>query len=461
VGSAKTVAVLPFTNTNRNPEDDYLVDGLTEELISTLSKVRALRVIPRTSAFAFKGTTLDIREIGRALDAGVVLEVSVQRDGERIRVRVQLINVADGAHLWTDTYNRAMTDIFELQQDLAVRIANALEAELMPAERARIEKPPTTNSAAFASYLKGRHFYKRRTRDALLKSIDSYQLAIDADPQFAAAYAGLASVYALQGIWGHMSPAVARERMRDAALRAIQLDDELAEAHTVWGGYLHVFEWNSEEAERSQLRAIQLDPRFVMARFFYGNLLRSLGRYDEAAAQYRAAADLDPLDPIMTDMLGRTMLLSGKAELARIQFNDAIELDSAFWWPHAGLGLYHEMNGRWTEALQAFRRAGELKGSVLPDIARVLARAGGSHTREARRMVDELQLEAERTGLHDPDLAPTMLALGDRAGAHAWLARAERERHPGLRFIAGHVPFQAFEEDPRYLELLRRIGVQR
>jgi TolB-like protein len=238
--SAKTVAVLPFSNANRNPEDDYLVDGLTEELIRTLSRVRDLRVIARTSAFAFKGTTQDIRDVGRALGAGIILEGSVQRAGERIRVRAQLINVADGVRLWSDAYDREMTDIFKLQQDLALRIANALEAALTPAERARVEEPSTTNPEAFAFYLKGRHFYRRRTRDGFLKSIDYYQRAIDTDPQFAAAYAGLAAVYTLQGIREYISPAVARNRMREAALRAIQLDDELAEAHAVWGAYQHV-----------------------------------------------------------------------------------------------------------------------------------------------------------------------------------------------------------------------------
>jgi serine/threonine-protein kinase len=457
--STRTVAVLPFSNTNRSPEDDYLVDGLTDELIGTLSKVRALRVIARTSAFVFKGATQDIRDIGRALGADIILEGSVQRAGERVRVRAQLINVADGVRRWSDVYDREITDILELQQDLALRIANALEAALTPAERARVAEPPTTNSEAYAFYLKGRHWYKRRTRDGLLQSINYYQRAIDTDPQFAAAYAGLAAVYSLQGIWEYLSPVVARERMRQAARRAIQLDDELAEAHAVWGAYLHVYEWDSEQAERSQLRALQLDPRFVMARLFYGNLLRSLGRYDEAAQQYRMGAHLDPLDPIMTEMLGRTMLLSGNAELARKQFHDAIELDSTFWWPHAGLGLYYEMHGLWTKALKALRHAHELKGSVLPDIARVLARAGREH--EAREMLNELQAEAERTGLHDPDLAPTILALSDRARAHAWLARSTQERHPELRFIAGHVPFQAFEEDPLYIDLLRRMGVRR
>jgi len=246
--------------------------------------------------------------------------------------------------------------------------------------------------------------------------------------------------------------------MKEAALRALELDDGLAEAHSVLGVYLHAYAWDSEQAEREQLRAIELDPRFVTARLFYGNLLRSHGRVEEALAQYRAAAEVDPLDPIFTDMIGRTLLLGGRPEEAREHFHNALELDSLFWWPHAGLGLYHEANGRWTEALEEYRRADALNGLVRPDIARVLALA--DRAPEARQIVAELEAEAARTGLHEPGVASALFALGDREEALAWLELSYRERHPQLRFIAGSLRFEALEVDPLYLDLLRRIGVR-
>jgi serine/threonine-protein kinase len=456
--ASKTIAVLPFTNLSDDPEDEYLVDGLTEELIGALSKVGALHVVGRTSAFALSGAGRDIREIGRSLDAGAILEGSVQKVGERIRVRAHLINVADGVHVWSDTYDREVTDIFEVQRDLALRIASALRAGLTPAERDGVTQRPTTSSEAYAYYLKGRHFYNQRTRDAFVRAIDYYERAIAADPEFAAAHAGLAAVYSLQGVWQLLTPVVARERMREAALQALQLDDQLAEAHSVLGVYMHVYEWDSEAAEREQLRAIELDPRLVTARLFYGNLLRSHGRTEEALAQYRTAAELDPLDPIFSDMIGRTLLLAGRIEDARDHFDVALELDSLFWWPHAGLGLYQEASGRWTEALEEYRRADALKGLVLPDVARALARSGRKP--EAQQIVDELRAEADRTGLHEPGVASALHALGDAEAALAWLERSYGERHPQLRFIAGSSRFKALEVDPRYTDLLRRIGVR-
>jgi TolB-like protein/Flp pilus assembly protein TadD len=460
----KTIAVLPFTNMSPDPDEDYLVDGLTEELIGALSKVSALRVVARTSAFAFKGANRDIREIGRALDVGTILEGSVQKVDDRIRVRAQLINVADGLHLWSETYDREVSDMFAIQRDLALRIAVALEAGLSPAERQRLVRRPTTSPDAFALYLKGRHFWNQRTSGAFLRAIEYFEQAIEIDPGYAQAHAGLAAVYSLQGLWGELAPQEARERMRAASMRAVELDDSLAEAHAVLGAYMHVYEWNSEAAEREQLRAIELDPSYPTARHYYSNLLRSMGRLEEALVQKAIAAQLDPLDPILTETLGTLLIRAGRFDEALEHVRDALELDSMFWWPHAGLGQYYEATGHLDEALGAYQRANQLRGQGrayrLPaHIARVLARAG--RKTEARQVLGELQAEALRTGLHDPGVAPVLLALDDLEGAFDWLELSYRERHPQLRFIAGSPEFAPFEVEPRYIDLLRRIGVRR
>jgi serine/threonine-protein kinase len=455
---ARTIAVLPFTNLSPDPEENYLVDGLTEELIGVLSRVRELRVAARTSAFAYKGANRDIREIGREMDVGAILEGSVQRVGDRIRVHAQLIDVADGFHLWSEAYDRDVTDMFAVQRDLALRIASALQASLSPAERQLVTERRTVSPEAFALYLKGRHFWNQRTSIGFDRARDYYQRAIAADPGFAQAHAGLATTYSLQGLWGDLSSAAAGERVRAAATRAVELDDALAEAHAALGVYLHVYAWDSEAAEREQRRAIDLDPRLVIARYFYGNLLRAHGRLDEALAQHRTALEIDPLDLVVNEAFGKTLILADRVEEASAHFQGALELDSLSWSLHAGLGASHEAAGRYAEALNEFRRASDLGGPIL-HVARLLARVGREE--EARDILAKLREEAGRTGIHNTDVATVFYALHDVDGALDWLEQALRERTPGLRFIHGRPEFKGLDAEPRYRDLLRRIGVVR
>jgi serine/threonine-protein kinase len=463
VDPSKTIAVLPFTNLSRDPEEDYFSDGLTEELIGVLSRVRALRVAARTSAFVFKGQNRDIRVIGAALNVGTVLEGSVRRDGNRIRVAAQLINVADGFQLWADTYERELTDIFAIQHDLALSIASALRAELTSAERERLGRPPTASAEAFALYLKGRHFWNQRTPIGFDRAIEYFQRAIAADSQYAAAHAGLAGVYSLQGLSGALGREEARERMRAAVLRALDLDDGIAEAHAVLGAYLHVYEWDADGAERELLRAIQLDPSYTTARHYYGNLLSAMGRVEEALIQKTMAVELDPLAPALSETLAFTLLYAGRPDEALHHVSNALELDSAYWRAHAVLGLVYETTGRAEDAIREFERANELARARThrtgADIARVLARIG--RQREARQLITVLQVEAAATEAHEPAVATAFMALGEGDAAFAWLEEAYRQRHPHLPFIAGDPRFASMDDDPRFINLMRRVGVRR
>jgi TolB-like protein/Flp pilus assembly protein TadD len=461
VARTKTIAVLPFNNLNDDPEQDYFSDGLTDELIGVLSRVRAMRVVARTSAFAFKGENLDIREIGRALNVGAVLEGTVRQEGERIRVTAQLINAADGFHLWSDTYEREGTDIFAIQSDLAVRIARALEAELTPAERERIARRRTGNPEGHQLYLKGRYFWNQRSEAGFARAIEYFERAIEADSQYAAAYAGLATAYALQGLSGSLTPREARGRVREAAIKAIQIDDGLAEAHTALGAYLHVYEWDWQAAEREHRRAIELDPNSSMARQIYGAELTAMGRLEEAVAQRRKAVELDPLAPLFSQSLGSTLLYAGRSGEALVHLRAALELDSTYWRAHATLGDLYASTGRFEDAVTAHHRSVELAGAnshARAGLARALALAGRQD--EARRIFAELQAEAEHTGIHSPALATVFLALNDVEGALAWLELSYHERHPQLRFIGGP-RYALLENDPRFLDLLRRIGLRR
>jgi serine/threonine-protein kinase len=459
-GRARTIAVLPFTNLSRDPEEEYFSDGLTEELVTALAQVRALRVAARTSAFVFKDENRDIREIGVALDVGTVLEGSVRKDGNRVRVLAQLIDVEDGFHLWSESYDREGTDIFAIQRDLALRIASALEAELSPAERERLARRPTASAEAFTLYLRGRHFWNQRSSAGFRRAIEYFERAIDADPQYASAYAGLAAVYSLQGLSGELEPREAQDRMRAAALKAIELDDGLAEAHAALGSYLHTFAWDSEAAEREQLRAIELDPSYPTARHFYGNLLRAMGRLDESLAQKTRALDLDPLVPVLSESLAFTLLGAGRPAEALQHIDNVLEQDSTFRRGHSVLGLIYEATDRLEEALRAHERAGELAKTpqTSADIARVLARMGRTH--EARQLLERLEQEALSTGVFEPSLASVRLSLNDVQGALAWLEQGYQQRHPGLRFMSGDPRFSAFADEPQYIDLLRRVGVR-
>lgn len=464
----RAIAVLPFVNVSRNPEEEYFSDGLTDELINALSNVHALRVVARTSAFAFKGENRDIREIGRVLGVGTVLEGSVLKDGSRMRVTAQLINADDGYHLWSESYEREGTDVFAIQSDLSLRITAALDAALTPAEHGRLARRATESAEAYELYLKGRHFWYQRSSAGFVRAIDYFQRAIAVDSQYAKAHAGLATVYLLQGISGDLTPQAAGERTRAAALAALELDDESAEAHAALGAYYEAYAWDAAAAEREWRRAIDLDSNYPTVRHFYGNLLAAMGRFDEAIAQKRIAVDLDPLSPLFSEALGNTLRRARRPQEALEALRNAIELDSTYWRAHGQLGAVYEMMGRFEEAVRAHRRAVELAGTdqnvdgrlARIGLARALALAG--RKADARRMLSELTAEAERAGFHRSWVATVLLALDDVEGALDWLERSEREGNPEIRARALAIlkdPLYApLQDEPRFRNLLRRIG---
>lgn len=453
----KTIAILPCANLSGNPEEEYVSDGLTEELTGVLAKVKTLRVVARTSAFAFKGANRDVRRIGEALNAGTVVECSVRRAGERVRVTAQLIDARDGMHIWAESYDREGTDIFAIQSDLALRIAGALEAALTPAERERMARRPTANGEAHALYLKGKYFLNKRTRSGFDLAVGYFQRAVAIDSQYAAAYAGLARTYSLLGLFGMVPARVARERMRAAVLRAVALDDNLAAAQGELGAFHHLYEWDTPAAERAYLRALELDPSYATAHHLYGNFLRAMGRYAEALTHKRLAVELDPLDPTMNYTLGQTLMSAGRQNEALASFRSALELDSTSALGHEGLGEFYAATGRYEEAIRAYRTAARF-GDVdaKAGLARALANAG--QTTEARQLLAQLERDALGAETYPPSIAAARLALGDVEGALEWLDRAYDQRQPRLRLL-DQAPFARLAGDPRYRSLLQRVGL--
>ena len=431
----KRLIVLPFANSSDDPGEEYFSDGLTEELITALSQVHSLEIVARTSTFAYRER--DVRGFGRALDVGWVVEGSVRKDGERVRVWARLLDAETGVHLWSRTYERELADIFAIWVDVAQRIATALEAELTPEDRTRLARHFRPAPEAHALYLKGRHFWRQRTAGAYDRAIECFERAIALEPRYAEAYAGLAFTYQLQSIYGHLCPLIAGEPARLASLRGIEFIDRLPEAHAALGGYLNIWAWDVEAAEAAWQRAIELDPGYSFVRHLYALLLRSGGRYEEALVQRRKAVELDPLDPHLSALLARELIRAGRNEEALRYGRDALELDSLYWQAHTVLGEYYAAEGRLDDAVRAHRRAVEVASgswSAAAGLAGALAR-GGEQV-EARRILANLEKEASAAGIYHPAIAMVRAELNEMDAAMEWLELAYDQRHPGLALLA-------------------------
>lgn len=455
----RSVAVLPFQNVGASDEE-YFSDGLTEELIVALSQLHSLRVAARTSAFAFKGQSRDIREIARALNVATVLVGSVRKTENRVRVTAQLVDAANGLDLWSESYEeRNLSDIFDIQADVALRIARALDANLSTSDRERLTRKPTENLEAYSLYLKGRHFWNRRG-PYLATAIDYFNRAIAVDSQFARAYAGLASVYPPLGVHGYIRPEEGRELLRLAALRAVELDSSLAEAYTALGAYYHVYEWKLRDAERAFERAISLDPNYPTAHLFYGFLLASMGRFEESLRERTSARDLDPLAAGGYSGMGAALIQMDRAVSAKKVLREAIELDPEYWQAYETLAFVLERESKMDSARALFERAVSYAGRTArakAGLARVLARSG--RMADARRLVGELRAHAVESGITNPIIATTLFAIGEKGAAFEWLEAAYRQRHPDMVRLLPDPSYDAMRSEPRFQDIVRRVGL--
>ena len=457
----RTLAILPFANVDRNPDADYLSDGLTQELTKALSAVRAVRVVSRTSASRVDTSQQDVRQIGRALRADVLLIGRLHTSNAGLRISARLLDATNGNELWTKTYEGTSADIATLPREIALRIANALEAKMSPSERDRVGSTETKSQEALSLYLKGRYFANQRTATAFRLAIDYFDQAIAADSQYSAPWAGLARIYAAQGMSGQLTPTESRERARTAALRAIALDDSLAEAHAALAVYLQSYDWQTTATDREYRRAIELDPNYATARYNYANFLCAIGRYEESIAQHMTASELDPLVPAFSESIVFPLLRLGRTGEAFSRVRTALELDSTYWRAHAMLGNVFEATKRYDDAMNEYERANQLAGPsahrTTADLARVLALTG--HRDNARRLLSIVQTKATQNGVYDPSLATTLHALGDDAAAFAWLEHGYAQGHPEIPFIGCDTRYAPMSSDPRFRNLLERVGL--
>ncbi len=459
----KSVAVLPFDHLNRDEETEYFSDGITDDIIAHLSRIRELKVISRTSVMRFKGTDASIRDIGRELGVGTVLEGSVRRSGDRVRVVSQLIDVDTDRNLWSQTFDRELTDIFDIQSEVAQRIAHALEARISETERSLIRRRPTEDVEAHDLYLKGRHLWNRRTRVGLESAEEQFKRAAARDPLFAPAYAGLADTYLLLASYGYMGEIEGLRKAEAAAERALELDERLAEAHASRGQMRRSRrDWVGEE--EAYRRAIELNPNYATAHQWYATLLTALGRADEATAEIELASDLDPLSHAISVTRGIVRFMLRDHDGALADFRRTIELEPRFFSVYAWLVLIHGQLGDYDRALEAWEVMRELHRSpALAEYSRtfILASRGdpGAVDEFLRREGEAFPRDAgwrgiiqARAGQIDEAFRSLEAALDDRSWRLFIL-------HRSLLFYLKVGPwFDPLRADPRFEGLLRRMN---
>jgi serine/threonine protein kinase/Tfp pilus assembly protein PilF len=447
-----SIAVLPLVNASGVADTEYFSDGLTEDLINSLSHVSKLRVIARTTVFRYKGREVDPLKVGSELNVRAVLTGRVLLRGDTLSIQADLIDVASGAQLWGQRFNKKLTDIFTVQEEIARQITNGLRLKLPGAEQQLLAKRYTENVEAYQLYLKGRREAYKFNQEGREKAPLYFQQAIQLDPNYALAYAGLAE-YHLIYFGGSGALALAK----DAALKALARDENLVEAHSALASVSEKYDWDWAQAERSFRRAIEISPGSALAHDWYGWYLAQVGRLDEAVANLKLAHQLDPLSVFIYTNLGRAFFFERRYDQAIEQFQKALELDSNFWLAHIGLGLVYEQQARYDEALTELQKTIS-PASYFPDgrtwLVHGLVVAGRQS--EARRLLKQLK-PSERVPW---SMAAIYTALGEKDQAFAWLEKAFEERFGVLASLKADPVFESLRSDPRYAALLRRMGLE-
>jgi serine/threonine protein kinase/tetratricopeptide (TPR) repeat protein len=463
VVAKKSIAVLPFEDLSQSKNNEYLCDGISETLINALTNIEGLWIPARTSAFFFKGKTQDIREIGQKLGVNNVLEGSVQVVGDNIRVTARISNVQDGRQVWSEIYNRKTTDMFAIQDDIAKAIVTALKIKLLGEKGAPLIKNYTENFEAYSLYLQGNNFWNKRDEANLIKSIECYEKAIEIDPNYALAYAGLSDAYNVLVDNYFWPTEKGYPKAKTAALKALEIDDKLAEAHTSLAGIMEGYEWDFIGAEREYKLAIELSPRYATAHHWYYSLLSTLGRYEEAIKEIKIARNLDPLSPRISACVGCSFLEARRYDQALEELDKALEVDPHHAITHAMLGWVYEAMGDYDEAIKSYRRYVELSGGSEDrefEIAGCYALMGKRE--EAQKILSNLIAYSKEHYVSSVTIAEVYAALGEKDRVFAWLEKAFLERDPNLiqSPITNH-RFDSVRSDPRYTALLRKIGLEK
>jgi TolB-like protein/Flp pilus assembly protein TadD len=458
----RSIAVLPLGNLSHDPEQEYLAEGMTEGLITALAKIGALRVISQTSVMQYKGTPKTLGQIARELNVDAVVEGTVMRSGTRVSITARLIRTRPEKHLWANNYDRELVDVLATLQEVARAVADQAHINLTPQEKARLAGARPISPEVYELYLKGRYFWNRRTQEALKKAIDYFQQAIDKDPDCALAHAGIADAYGLFlfAPYAALPPREVAQKAMAAALRALEIDDTLAEAHTALAAIHHRSTWDWAKAEQEFKRAIELDPSYATAYQFYALLLATMGRQEEAIAMVKRAQELDPLSLIINAALGRQLYLARRYGQASEQFRKALELDPKFSMAHYRLGQVYLEQGSYEEAIAEFSEA----RTISRDGPHELSGLGHAYAVSGRRgraeeILAELMELSKRRYVPPFFMAIVYSGLKDKDQAFRWLEKAYEDREANLVYLNVEPRFDALRSDPRFQALVRRVGL--
>jgi len=455
-----SVAVLPFLNLSPDSDSEYFSDGLTEELIHALSRLPGLQVVSRTSAFEFKGKAQNVRNIGEQLKVSTVVEGSVRKLGDRVRVSTQLVNVSDGYCLWSQRFDCKMTDIFEVQEETAKSIADLLKVELGSKAETGLVKRYTANFEAWDVYLRGRFQWNKRSGEGFQKALEYFQHALELDPHYAPAWAGIADYHVSVASWGLEAPTEAWPKAKDAACKALQADDSLAEAHASMGMIRMWYEWDWKEAEREFLRAIELNPGLPLSHVYYNLLLVQTGRSEQAEEQIRAALACDPLSVPANLYLAGVFHYRRDYERSLRQARRALELDANDIEAHVVVALNYEQQHEYTKAIAELEKAHQLSGYNPLILGPLASCYGGAGDREkALTLLDELNTAATQAYVAPMSWVMIYLGIGDVEHAFEWLEKAAEVRDVLLCYLKVGPIYDSIRNDPRYSDLLYRIGL--
>jgi eukaryotic-like serine/threonine-protein kinase len=461
-GRIQSVAILPLADLSEHAEPDYFADGMTEALITDLAKINALRVISRTSVMQYKGVQRPLPQIARELNVDAVVEGSVLRSGNRVRITAQLIHAASDEHLWAESYERDLRDVLSLQGEVARAIANEIQVKLTSQDQARLVSAHSVDPEAYQLYLKGRFYWNKRTEAGLKRGIEYFHQAIDLDPNYALAYAGIADCYSLLGwdLFGALPPREALPIAKAAAKKALETDDSLAEAHNSLAWTKLAFDWDWMGAEREFKRAIELNPGYAITHHWYAECLAGMGRYAEALAEIRQAQELDPLSLIISSIVGWVFYFDRRDDQAIAEFRKTLELDPNFWVAHWTLGRAYEQKAMFVEAIAEIQKAIDFSGgSPLSLAALGHTYAVWGRRAEAERVLNELK-ESSKQGYISPyGIAAIHAGLGEKDQAFIWLEKAYEERSGWLIWLRAEPISDPLRSDPRFQDLLRRIGL--
>ncbi len=457
--SPKSIALLPFDNLSAEKSNAYFSDGIQEEILTRLANIADLKVISRTSTQRFKSAPADLHEIARKLGVMHVVEGSVQKTADQVRVNVQLINAVTDAHLWAETYDRKLTDIFAVESEIATAIAEALQAKLSDAEQRAIAKRPTESPEAHQLYLKATYFSNKRTASDLQTAIEYFEKAIDQDPTYARAYAGLADAWALLTLYGGEGPQKTVPQAKAAARKALQLDDTLPEAHNSLGMMLALYDFDFAQSKKEFQRAIDLNPNYATAHHQFGNLnLAMAGEFERAIAEGNRAVELDPLSLIINADLGQDYLLARRSDEAIDQLRKTLAMDPRFYYARWILGEALQMKGQLPEAMTEYKKAAEVTDDpmIMALLAQGYARTGQPD--QAQDLLAQLEQLSANRHIGPFIFALVHLALDDKEKAIDDLEQAFRERDPNMVGIKVEPLLDPLRNDPRFETLLQKIA---